>query len=95
MLSGVGPAEHLQSLGIPIVKDLPGVGAHLTDHVAVDLHFLDKTKSTLSFLKPYTLVQKLHLLKALAQYKVTGTGPLTCNVCIRHHSPAFNGLDAI
>jgi len=26
LLSGVGPAEHLQSMGIPVVNDLPGVG---------------------------------------------------------------------
>ena len=32
MLSGVGPAEHLQEFGIPIVRDLPGVGQNLRDH---------------------------------------------------------------
>jgi choline dehydrogenase len=32
MLSGVGPAEHLSSLGIPVVLDLPGVGQNLRDH---------------------------------------------------------------
>lgn len=32
MLSGVGPGSHLQSLGIPVVFDLPGVGRHLHDH---------------------------------------------------------------
>lgn len=32
MLSGVGPADHLRSLGIPVVKDLPGVGQNLRDH---------------------------------------------------------------
>ena len=32
MLSGVGPAEHLRSLGIPVVNDLPGVGQNLRDH---------------------------------------------------------------
>ena len=31
MLSGVGPAEHLASLGIPVVLDLPGVGQNLRD----------------------------------------------------------------
>lgn len=35
MLSGVGPAQHLESLGIPIVHDLPGVGENLRDHPAV------------------------------------------------------------
>ncbi len=35
MLSGVGPAEHLKSLGIPVVADLPGVGQNLRDHPLV------------------------------------------------------------
>ncbi|WP_026955839.1 choline dehydrogenase [Algoriphagus vanfongensis] len=34
-LSGVGNAEHLQSLGIPVVHDLPGVGEDLQDHLEV------------------------------------------------------------
>jgi choline dehydrogenase len=33
MLSGVGPAEHLAEHGIPVVADLPGVGANLHDHL--------------------------------------------------------------
>jgi choline dehydrogenase-like flavoprotein len=32
MLSGVGPAEPLHSLGIPVVQALPGVGQNLRDH---------------------------------------------------------------
>ena len=32
MLSGIGPAEVLQSCGIPVVHDLPGVGENLMDH---------------------------------------------------------------
>ena len=32
MLSGVGPAEHLRDMGIPVVLDLPGVGKNLRDH---------------------------------------------------------------
>ncbi len=35
MLSGVGPAEHLRSLGIPVVQDLPDVGLHLQDHLVL------------------------------------------------------------
>jgi choline dehydrogenase len=31
-LSGVGPAELLKSFGIPVVRDMPGVGADLQDH---------------------------------------------------------------
>ncbi len=33
LLSGVGPAEHLRSLGIDVVADLPGVGQNLHDHL--------------------------------------------------------------
>ena len=32
MLSGVGPAEQLRSFGIPVIRDLPGVGRNLRDH---------------------------------------------------------------
>ena len=35
MLSGVGPAEHLRSLGIEVVQDLSGVGQNLRDHPLV------------------------------------------------------------
>ena len=35
LLSGVGPAGHLQDMGIPVVKDLPGVGQNLRDHPVV------------------------------------------------------------
>jgi choline dehydrogenase len=31
-LSGPGPAALLQEFGIPVVRDMPGVGAHLHDH---------------------------------------------------------------
>jgi choline dehydrogenase-like flavoprotein len=32
LLSGLGPAAQLQSLGIPVVRDIPGVGENLQDH---------------------------------------------------------------
>ena len=31
--SGIGPAEHLKSLGIPVALDAPDVGANLQDHL--------------------------------------------------------------
>jgi choline dehydrogenase len=33
MLSGIGPADHIRSLGIEVVADLPGVGQNLQDHM--------------------------------------------------------------
>lgn len=35
MLSGIGPADHLRALSIPVVVDLPGVGQNLQDHLRV------------------------------------------------------------
>ncbi len=35
MLSGIGPAAHLQEVGVPLVHDLPGVGENLRDHPQV------------------------------------------------------------
>ena len=37
MWSGIGPADHLQSVGVPVRVDLPGVGANLADHAGVDI----------------------------------------------------------
>jgi choline dehydrogenase len=37
MLSGIGDAEHLKALGIPVVADLPGVGQNLQDHPVVSV----------------------------------------------------------
>jgi choline dehydrogenase len=34
-LSGVGGAEHLRSIGIPVVEDVPAVGENLQDHLEV------------------------------------------------------------
>jgi choline dehydrogenase len=39
MRSGIGPAEHLRSLGIEVVVDLPGVGGNLHDHLLSPLIF--------------------------------------------------------
>ena len=39
MLSGVGPASDLESVGISVVKDAPGVGQNLRDHPAVQVRW--------------------------------------------------------
>jgi choline dehydrogenase-like flavoprotein len=39
MLSGVGPREHLESLGIRCAVDAPDVGQHLKDHLHLGLMF--------------------------------------------------------
>ena len=38
-LSGIGPGALLQQYGIPVVRDLPGVGANLQDHLQIRLTY--------------------------------------------------------
>jgi len=38
-LSGVGPAHLLQPLGIPVIADMPSVGADLQDHLQVRMQY--------------------------------------------------------
>lgn len=45
MLSGIGPAEHLNSHGISVIADLPGVGKNLQDHM--QLPIIHKSKKDL------------------------------------------------
>ena len=33
LLSGIGPADHLSAVGVPVAHDLPGVGGNLQDHL--------------------------------------------------------------
>lgn len=39
MLSGIGDADHLTRLGIPVIKDLAGVGQNLMDHMQVPVAY--------------------------------------------------------
>ena len=39
MLSGIGPKEHLDSLGIPVIQHLSGVGQNMKNHPSASLRF--------------------------------------------------------
>jgi choline dehydrogenase len=43
MRSGIGPAAHLQSVGVDVVLDRPGVGANLTEHPLMPNAFVART----------------------------------------------------
>ena len=94
MLSGIGPAKHLQTHNIPVVANIPGVGQHLKDHATLDLHFMDKTKTSLMFLRPRTLWRTIRMHMNTMQYLVFGTGGLTTNVrlCIWLSPLSLTGL---
>tara|TARA_B110000208_G_scaffold98107_1_gene122608 strand:+ start:1578 stop:3236 length:1659 start_codon:yes stop_codon:yes gene_type:complete len=49
-LSGIGDATHLTNLGIAVVKDLPGVGQNLQDHLQIRAVFKVEGASTLNTL---------------------------------------------
>jgi choline dehydrogenase len=71
MLSGIGPADHLKSVGIRPLFDLPGVGGNLQDHLDASLLQFCKTRDT------YDTANKLW---SLYQYwkdkKGPGTSPI-------------------
>ena len=39
MLSGIGPHEQLEAVGIPVISDMPGVGQNLRDHPSVHVRW--------------------------------------------------------
>jgi choline dehydrogenase len=71
LLSGVGPADDLQKLDIPVVVDLPGVGQHLEDHLSGGVLYACK--------QPITLMGA-ETLPNLLNYMLFKRGPLTSNV---------------
>jgi choline dehydrogenase len=44
MLSGIGPAAHLRTLGIPVIADVPGVGGNFQDHLKLSIRWNGKTE---------------------------------------------------
>src|SRR5690625_2912259 len=46
MLSGIGPAEHLQEVGVDVRVDSPGVGSNLQDHPEAVISWASKVQMT-------------------------------------------------
>jgi len=74
MLSGVGPAEHLREVGVPVRVDLPGVGQNLQDHIFPSLTFTVDEDAT-KLLRVTTKVSNM------IKYFALGTGPLASSGC--------------
>ena len=73
MLSGVGPAQHLQEHGIAIVAARPGVGSNLQDHL--QLRLIYKIDGVLTLNERYHA--PLGLARMVAEYALFRRGPLT------------------
>ncbi|QYS92880.1 Alcohol oxidase [Trichoderma simmonsii] len=57
MRSGIGPKDHLQQLGIPIVQESSAVGNNLMDHVAVPVMSRVPTRDTIhSLYNPFVFI---------------------------------------
>jgi choline dehydrogenase len=74
-LSGVGPAELLRSLGIPIVHDNNNVGANLQDHLGINYTFKGKVPTLNQLLRPWW--GKLYVGM---QYVLSRSGPLSLSM---------------
>ncbi|MBD8065977.1 GMC family oxidoreductase N-terminal domain-containing protein [Devosia sp. PTR5] len=72
-LSGIGPADHLRSLGLPVLVDAPEVGENLQDHYQMRL--IVRLNRKLSLNDDVRNVFKLARMGA--QWVLQGTGPLT------------------
>lgn len=71
LASGIGPAAHLRALGIPVVRDLPGVGQNLQDHLVAGV--------------VYECTQAITMddagnLKDIVQYLIARRGRLRSNI---------------
>jgi choline dehydrogenase len=65
MRSGLGPRAHLESLGIDLVQDVPGVGQNLSDHPALSVICQVKDPSIIDFDQP--------LIQTILRYTAEGS----------------------
>jgi len=93
MLSGIGPAAVLKTLGIAPVTDSPGVGSNLQDHVYA--HYLRAVNPAFSINR--TIASNLRLIPHVLRYAATRRGLLTSAAAqvglFTRSSPSLDGPD--
>lgn len=67
--SGVGPRDQLEQLQVPVVKDLPGVGNNLQDHVLVPVFMQMDADDAVP-------ASQQEILRGVYEYLMHRTGPL-------------------
>ena len=74
-LSGIGPGALLQSLGLPVLRDNPNVGARMQDHHGINYTWRMKVPTLNDELRPWW-----GKLKAGLQYLLLRKGPLSLSI---------------
>ena len=74
-LSGLGPAQHLQDMGIEVVRDMPAVGSNLHDHFNTTASWRCSKAITLNDLNN----SKLRQAAAGIRYALFRNGPMASN----------------
>jgi len=74
-LSGIGPAQHLQDMGIEVVRSMPGVGSNLQDHFNTYCTYRISRNLSLNSLS-YSFIDRM---KAGLQYVLFKSGPMSGN----------------
>ena len=75
LLSGLGPAQHLQDMGITVVRDMPAVGSNLHDHFNSYVSWRCSKAITLNDLEN----SRLRKLSAGVRYALFRSGPMASN----------------
>src|SRR3984885_3925411 len=74
-VSGIGPAAHLHAIGVPVLHDLPGVGANLNDHYVVRVSHRVRDTVTIN-----QLARGARLVREAVKFATVGNGALTFGV---------------
>ncbi|XP_066991767.2 glucose dehydrogenase [FAD, quinone] [Anabrus simplex] len=91
MLSGIGPKEELERVGIPVVHDLPGVGRNLNNHVAYPVTFIQKNTSDTFDLDWTSVVD--YMLYRRGPMASTGLSQVTAKFNSKYADPSGNHPD--
>jgi choline dehydrogenase len=74
-VSGIGPAEHLRSVGVPVVSDSPDVGSRLREHLGFSL--IHRLKGAAGLNRRF---QGVGLVASVLQYYLLRSGPMATGI---------------